>query len=98
MNQDWSNYLPNFVEIDTNIEYEERESEYDIDDEDNSFLKCRNKHVDCSANEDLDVDVIRTDPVPLYCSSDDDDGSNDIIYKMPVNVMIFDEDFDFSFC
>lgn len=98
MNQDWSDFLPNFVEIDTNIEYEERESEYDIDDEDNSFLTSHNKTVSCSDNEDVEVDVENIDPIPLYCSSDEDDGSNDIIYKMPVSVMVFDEDCDFNFC
>lgn len=92
-NNDWTNYLSNFVEIENNIEYEERESEYDIDDEDESFQKIceRGEYLD---DEDFEIDVETLDPIPIYYSSDEDDGSGDIIYKMPVNVIGFDVDLE----
>lgn len=49
-----SQFLPGFTEIDTNIIYEERESEFDIDDEDKS--SCGDA-VTASANDDIDIDV-----------------------------------------
>lgn len=48
-----SQFLPGFTEIDTNIIYEERESDFDIDDEDKS--RCGSD--DAKANYDSDVDV-----------------------------------------
>lgn len=99
LHQDWSNYLPNFVEIDKCIDYDERESEYDIDDEDISSEKINldidTNDVEDDDDEDVEIDVVSFDPVPIYCSTDeDDDGANDIIYKMPISVSECDDDDD----
>ncbi|XP_055312498.1 retinoblastoma-binding protein 5 homolog [Sitodiplosis mosellana] len=66
--ENWSAFAPDFKELDENVEYEERESEFDIEDED--------KSVDLSAeakqDEEIEVDVVKVDPIAAFCSSDEE--------------------------
>ncbi len=60
--ENWSAFAPDFKELDENVEYEERESEYDLDDEDKSIKKS-------SGNDDeVDVDVITVQPMQAFLS------------------------------
>lgn len=48
--ENWSAFAPDFKELDENVEYEERESEFDLSDEDRSVKSGPTK-----ADEDLEV-------------------------------------------
>jgi COMPASS component SWD1 len=69
----WSAYAPNFKELDENEDYEERESEFDIEDEDKSV----NGHREGGnrAAEDELVDVTEDPIIPAFCSSEEDSES-----------------------
>ncbi|XP_051549892.1 retinoblastoma-binding protein 5-like isoform X1 [Myxocyprinus asiaticus] len=73
--ENWSAFAPDFKELDENVEYEERESEFDIEDEDKSepeqtgFVVCVSG---ADAAEDEEVDVTTVDPIVAFCSSDEE--------------------------
>ena len=73
--ENWSAFAPDFKELDENVEYEERESEFDISDDDKSVKS------DCEAKKDTDfeVDVTSIEPIAAFCSSDEEVESNDIL-------------------
>ena len=94
--ENWSAFAPDFKEMDENVEYEERESEFDLEDEDRS--PSRAHEVDdafgskskCNDNEDDAVDVQTVQPTSCYISSDEeaeDVEKNDLIY-LPVTLEI----------
>merc|ERR1712106_151637 len=67
--ENWSAFAPDFKELDENVEYEERESEFDQEDEDKSVELSQEKR-----EEDVEqVDVITNEPVAVFCSSDEED-------------------------
>jgi len=76
--ENWSAFAPDFQEIDENIEYEERESEFDLDDEDKEELLNTSQ----DQQEELEIDVERVDK-PLYYSSGDEP-DDDCLYYLPV--------------
>ncbi|NWZ85955.1 RBBP5 protein, partial [Poecile atricapillus] len=62
--ENWSAFAPDFKELDENVEYEERESEFDIEDED----KSEPEQTGADAAEDEEVDVTSVDPIAAFCS------------------------------
>lgn len=66
--ENWSAFAPDFKELDENVEYEERESEFDIEDED----KSEPEQTGANAAEDEEVDVTSVDPIQAFCSSDEE--------------------------
>ncbi|XP_033096367.1 retinoblastoma-binding protein 5-like [Anneissia japonica] len=78
--ENWSAYAPDFKELDENVEYEERESEFDIEDEDKSV----EDPVDARQLEDEEVDVVSVDAIAAFMSSDEEDEDNDVLLFLPV--------------
>ncbi|XP_063811163.1 retinoblastoma-binding protein 5 isoform X2 [Pseudophryne corroboree] len=62
--ENWSAFAPDFKELDENVEYEERESEFDIEDED----KSEPEQTGGDAAEDEEVDVTSVDRIAAFCS------------------------------
>lgn len=52
--ENWSAFAPDFKELDENVEYEERESEFDLEDEDKSITKDVQQ-----CNEDFEVGTLK---------------------------------------
>ncbi len=82
----WSAYAPNFKELDENEEYEERESEFDMEDEDKSV--CGDDQTDIVT--ETDIDVTDTPTIPAYCSSEED--SEDPLDWLPFAPEVEDPD------
>lgn len=66
--ENWSAFAPDFKELDENVDYEERESEFDIDDEDRSV----NLLTEAQYDEEIEVDVTKIEPIAAFCSSDEE--------------------------
>nr|WAB05092.1 retinoblastoma-binding protein 5-like protein [Colaphellus bowringi] len=77
--ENWSAFAPDFKELDENVEYEERESEFDLTDEDKSVASGG----DDKEDTDLEVDVCSVDPVAAFCSSDEENESSDCLQFLP---------------
>lgn len=78
--ENWSAFAPDFKELDENVEYEERESEFDIDDEDKSVdLSAEAKH-----DEEIEVDVVKVDPIAAFCSSDEEYEDDNALQFLPM--------------
>ncbi|XP_077536193.1 retinoblastoma-binding protein 5 homolog isoform X2 [Haemaphysalis longicornis] len=60
--ENWSAFAPDFKELDENVEYEERESEFDLEDEDASPPR----HME--EEQDGEVDVETVEPIAAFCS------------------------------
>ena len=62
--ENWSAFAPDFKELDENVDYEERESEFDVEDEDRSVKEGEDVEVD---GLEVDVDVDKSAPIPAFC-------------------------------
>jgi COMPASS component SWD1 len=77
--ENWSAFAPDFKELDENVEYEERESEFDLSDEDKSVELGPEKQED-----DLEVDVSTIEPVAAFCSSDEETEDIGALQFLPI--------------
>ncbi|XP_019880220.1 retinoblastoma-binding protein 5 homolog [Aethina tumida] len=78
--ENWSAFAPDFKELDENVEYEERESEFDLTDEDKSIASGG----DDKEDTDLEVDVCAVEPVAAFCSSDEENENTDCLQFLPI--------------
>ena len=61
--ENWSAFAPDFKELDENLEYEERESEFDITDEDKIQEDIKDQ-----VEDDVDVDVCGVKAIAAFLS------------------------------
>eukprot|EP00099_Drosophila_melanogaster_P021885 NP_649209.1 retinoblastoma binding protein 5 [Drosophila melanogaster] len=78
--ENWSAFAPDFKELDENVEYEERESEFDIADEDKSV----DLNADAQQDEEIEVDVQKVEPVAAFCSSDEEGEDENALQFLPM--------------
>ncbi|KAG0227251.1 hypothetical protein BGW42_003096, partial [Actinomortierella wolfii] len=71
--ENWSAFAPDFKELEENVDYEEREDEFDIVPEEEATKR---KHVD----EDIEVDVTTIDKINPFNDSDTEDGEEETFY------------------
>ncbi|CAG7834440.1 unnamed protein product [Allacma fusca] len=77
--ENWSAFAPDFKELDENVEYEERESEFDAEDEDKIPETLTE-----NGEDDLEVDVVTCQPIAAFCSSDEDDEDQNVLLFLPI--------------
>lgn len=83
--ESWSAYAPEFTELEENMEYEERESEFDAEDEDKEVIS---KVVDDDDDEELDVVTVK--PEPYLLSSDEEDIDPNSLDIIPISYEEFE--------
>ncbi|TNN07807.1 Retinoblastoma-binding protein 5 isoform 3 [Schistosoma japonicum] len=91
--QNWSAFAPDFKELDENVEYEERESEFDVEDEDKMIEENKNQislkslHTKCynDDEEDVEIDIETMEPVQALLSSDEDEECEDILMYLSIS-------------
>ncbi|KAF9286871.1 hypothetical protein BGZ68_002485 [Mortierella alpina] len=71
--ENWSAFAPDFKELEENIDYEEREDEFDIVPEEEATKR---KHDD----EDVIVDVTTVEKINPFNDSDSEDGEEEMFY------------------
>lgn len=62
--ENWSAFAPDFKELDENVEYEERESEFDLEDEDKSVHTTK----DADEEDIEEVDITTVKPIQAFLS------------------------------
>ena len=105
--ENWSAFAPDFCELEENVEYHERESEFDIKDEDRSLdgldsgnSPNKKQRLDLngnlkSNNDDIDIDVVTQPRIEALVSSDDDDVNDQLVY-LPSAPDIEDPEIEFT--
>merc|ERR1719412_2946231 len=78
--ENWSAFAPDFKELDENVDYDERESEFDIEDEDRSVQLNEEEKL----GDDIEVDVDKSAPIPAFCSSDEEEEEKDALMYLPI--------------
>ncbi|XP_063712669.1 retinoblastoma-binding protein 5-like [Symsagittifera roscoffensis] len=77
--ENWSAFAPDFRELEENVEYEERESEFDLEDEDRSLPEDAHH-----AHEDEEIDIVGTAPNSrAFLDSDEDELDLDGVLFLP---------------
>jgi len=77
--ENWSAFAPDFIELEENRKYEERELEFDVYDED------ADEEVQISeAEEDNEIDVVGLQPSDFGSSDDEDTGAKDQVWFLPI--------------
>lgn len=79
--ENWSAFAPDFRELEENMEYEERESEFDIEDEDNLHESSKEADTDLS-----EVDVDTYEPNQELISSDEEDLDTNYLEFIPIKI------------
>jgi hypothetical protein len=105
--ENWSAFAPDFRELEENVEYHERESEFDIKDEDRSLdgldsnvSSNKRQHLDTNGNvkkeddDDIEIDVVTDQRIEALVSSDDDDITDQLVY-LPVAPDVEDPEIEF---
>lgn len=80
--ENWSAFAPDFRELEENMEYDERESEFDEEDEDNH--PNMNQEADPDAIDDVDVTRVEKDEDLM--SSDEDEIDKDSLEVIPITL------------
>ena len=106
--ENWSAFAPDFRELEENVEYHERESEFDVKDEDRSLdgldytnSPSKRQRLDMNGNlkktndDDIDIDVVTQQRIEALVSSDDDDINDQLVY-LPSAPDIEDPEIEFT--
>ncbi|XP_019624314.1 PREDICTED: retinoblastoma-binding protein 5 homolog [Branchiostoma belcheri] len=83
--ENWSAFAPDFKELDENVEYDEHESEFDIEDDDKSV-----EEKEGPEEEDEEVDVTTVDAIAAFCSSDEEDDNDNSLLYLPITPEVDD--------
>lgn len=80
--ENWSAFAPDFRELEENVEYEERESEFDEEDEDNHLNP--DKGPDAEAAEHVDITSVEVDEDLM--SSDEEEIDKNALNVIPIQI------------
>ncbi|GFR70863.1 retinoblastoma-binding protein 5 [Elysia marginata] len=83
--ENWSAFAPDFKELDENVEYDERESEFDLEDEDKEKEESK-----APVEEFGEVDVDTVEPIQAFVSSDEDEEDENALLFLPVSPEVED--------